>query len=132
MLNSELEAYGGPRIMKFAAAAAAMAVLAGCAVTMPFPPLTTSFQGSPDSHAACKPASKCSSETTNSRLAYRRQKPVDDGKIDNDPPDFIVNSGARAGGEADFPSRGRSECQLSKRARNNQRWTRVAPKGECE
>jgi len=30
MLNSELEAYGGPRIMKFVAAAAAMAVLAGC------------------------------------------------------------------------------------------------------
>jgi hypothetical protein len=97
MLNSELEAYGGPRIMKFAAAVAAMAVLAGCAVTMPFPPLTTSFQGSPDSHAACKPASKCSSETTNFRLAYRRQKPVDDGKIDNDPPDFIVNSGDQIG-----------------------------------
>jgi len=38
MLISDVEAPVGPSILKFAAAAAAMIMLAGCAVTMPFPP----------------------------------------------------------------------------------------------
>jgi hypothetical protein len=37
--------------------------------------------------------SKCSDETSNSRVAYRRSKPADDGQMDDDPPDFIVNGG---------------------------------------
>ena len=59
MLISDLEAPGSPSILKFAAAAAATIMLAGCAVTMPFPPLATSSR---DSHFACKAGSKCSNE----------------------------------------------------------------------
>jgi hypothetical protein len=90
MLN--VEAPGSPSVMKFAAAAAVLAVLGGCAVTMPFPPLATSFQDSHDRHHACRTGFKCY-ETSNSRVAYRRSKPADDGRIYDDPPDFIVNGG---------------------------------------
>ena len=90
MLN--IEATGSPSIMKFAAAAAAMAVLAGCAVTMPFPPLATSFQDSHDWHRACRAGFKCY-ETSNSRVAYRPSKAANDPKIDDDPPNFIVSGG---------------------------------------
>jgi hypothetical protein len=38
MLILDLEAPGSPSIIKFSAAAAAMIMLTGCAVTMPFPP----------------------------------------------------------------------------------------------
>jgi hypothetical protein len=89
----KIEAPGSPSIMKLAAAAGALAMLAGCAVTMPFPPLATSFPDSGDWHPICWAGSKCSIETSNSRVAYRRLKPANDGKIDDDPPDFIVNGG---------------------------------------
>ena len=88
VLISNLEALGSPSIMKSAAAAAALIALAGCAVTMPFPPLATSSR---DSHFACKVGSKCPNETRNPRVANRRSKPIDDGKIDDNPSDFIVN-----------------------------------------
>jgi hypothetical protein len=89
----KIEAAGSPSIIKLAAAVGAMAVLTGCAVTMPFPPLASPFQGSRDWHPVCRVGSKCSNETSNSRVAYRRSKPADDGKIDDDPPEFIVNGG---------------------------------------
>jgi len=94
MLISDLEALGSPSIMKFAAAAAAMIILAGCAVTMPFPPLATSSR---DSHFVCKAGSKCPNETRGPRVANRRSKPIDDGKIDDDPPDFMANGGNQVG-----------------------------------
>jgi len=33
----------------------------------------------------------------NPRVANRRSKPIDDGRIDDDPPDFIVNGGRQVG-----------------------------------
>jgi hypothetical protein len=96
MLNSETES-GNRSIMKFAAAAAAMVALAGCAIAVPLPPLATSFQESRDGHFACKAGSKCSNETTNHRVAYRHSQPVGGGQIDDDPPDFILNRGDQDG-----------------------------------
>jgi len=88
VLISDIEAPVGPSILKFAAAAAAMIMLAGCAVTMPFPPLARS---SPDSHFACNAGSKCTNETKNPRVTTRRSTPIARVKIEDDPPDFIVN-----------------------------------------
>jgi hypothetical protein len=83
--------------MKFAAAAAAMAVLVGCAIAVPLPPLATSFQDRRDGDFACKAGSKCPTGTTNHRVAYRRSQSVGGGKIDDDPPDFILNRGDQDG-----------------------------------
>jgi hypothetical protein len=91
MLISDPEAPRSPSILKFAAAAAAMMILAGCAVTMPLRPLATSGH---DSHFACRAGSKCSNETKHP-VAKRRLKPIDDVRIDDDPPDFIVNGGSQ-------------------------------------
>ena len=88
MLISDVEAPVGPSILKFAAAAAAMIMLAGCAVTMPFPPLATS---SPHSQFACNAGSKCTNETKDPSVANRRSRPIDRVRIDDNPPDFIVN-----------------------------------------
>jgi hypothetical protein len=92
MLYSEPETSANRNIWKFAAAAAAMAVLAGCAVAVQLPPLATSFQDSRDRDFACAHGSKCPNRITNHRVAYRRSQPVGGGKIDEDPPDFILNS----------------------------------------
>ena len=75
--------------MKFAAAAAAMAVLAGCAVAVPLRPLVPSSQNSRDRDFARRAGSKCPNGTTDHRVAYRRSQPVGGGKIGDDPPDFI-------------------------------------------
>jgi hypothetical protein len=83
MLISDLEAPGSASIMKFAAAAAAMVILAGCAVTMPFPPLATSSR---DSHFGGRAGSKCANETKNPRVANRGSKPIDVGRIDDNHP----------------------------------------------
>src|SRR5271166_4160223 len=91
MLNSEPQASGNRDIMKFAAAAAAMAVLVGCAVAVPSPPLATSFQDSRDGDLACKVGSKCPNGTTTHWGTYRRLQPVGGCKVDDDPPDFILN-----------------------------------------
>jgi len=97
MLNSEPEPIGSQNIRKFVAAAAAMAALAGCAIAVPLPPLATSFQESRGGHFACKAGSKCPNETPNHRVAYRRSQPAGHGKIDDDPPDFILNGGNQDG-----------------------------------
>jgi hypothetical protein len=89
MLHSESETSAYRNIMKFAAAAAAMAVLAGCAVAVPLRPLVASSQNSRDRDFACRASSKCPNGTTDHRVAYRRSQPVDGGKIDDDPPHFI-------------------------------------------
>ncbi len=106
MLYSETEASGNRNIMKLVAAAAAMAVLAGCAVAVPLPPLATSLQDSRDGNIACKAGSKCSNGTTNRRIAYGRSRPVGGGKIGEVPPDFILNS---AGQDSTPPTRTRME-----------------------
>jgi hypothetical protein len=97
MLHSEREASVNRNTMKFAAAAAAMAVLAGCAVSVPLRPLATSFQNSRDGDFTCTADPKCPNGTTDHRVAYRRSQPVGGGKIDDDPPDFILNSGDQDG-----------------------------------
>ena len=92
MLNSEPKASGNRNIMKFAAATAAMALLAGCAVAVPLPPLTTFSQDS--RHLACTGSSKC---RNGNQVAYRRSQPVGGSKIDDDPPNFILNNGDQDG-----------------------------------
>jgi hypothetical protein len=89
MLHWESETSAHRNIMKFATAAAAMAVLAGCAVAVSLPPLATSPQTSRDRDFACRAGSKCPNGTRDHRVAYRRSQPVGGGKIDDDPPDFI-------------------------------------------
>jgi hypothetical protein len=88
MLILDLEAPGSPSIIKFSAAAAAMIMLTGCAVTMPFPPLAPSSR---DSHFACRAGYKCSNETKNPRVANCPSKTIDDEKVVDNPPDFILN-----------------------------------------
>ena len=78
--------------MKFAAGTAAMALLAGCAVAVPLRPLTTFSQDSRD--VACTGNSKC---RNGNQVAYRRSQPVGVGKIDDDPPNFILNNGDQDG-----------------------------------
>jgi hypothetical protein len=92
MLNSEPKGTGNRNIMKFAAATAAMALLAGCAVAVPLPPLTTFSQDS--RHLACTGSSKC---RNGNQVAYRRSPAVGVGQIDEDPPNFILNNGDQDG-----------------------------------
>jgi len=100
MLISDLEAPGSPSIMKFAAAAAAMTMLAGCAVTMPFPTIATP---TPDWQSTDKQLINFmmlglpGASRSDPRVANRRSKPIDDVRIDDDPPDFIVNGGNQVG-----------------------------------
>jgi hypothetical protein len=94
MPESEPKASGNRSIMKFVAAAAAMAVLAGCAVAVPLPPFATSSQDSRNHDSACTGGSKC---RNGHQVAYRHSQPVGGGKIDDDPPDFILNSGDQDG-----------------------------------
>ena len=88
MLYSESE-ISAKRGIKLAVAAAAMVVLAGCAVTMPLRPLTTSSQNGRASDFACRTGAKCSDRATDHRVSYHRPQLVGGGKIDDDPPDFI-------------------------------------------
>jgi hypothetical protein len=91
MLNSEPKTTGNRKIVRFAAATAAMALLASCAVAVPLPPLTTFSQGSRD--VGCTD-SKC---RNGNQVAYRRSQPVGGSKIEDGPPDFIVNNADQGG-----------------------------------
>jgi hypothetical protein len=85
----KLEASANRKIMKFAGAAVAAVVLAGCAITLRT--LSTSRQVGRDGHVACTIDSKCPNGTRDRQAAYHRSQP-DDGKIDHDdPPDLILN-----------------------------------------
>jgi hypothetical protein len=97
MLTSKPQAPGSRNIMKFAAAATAVAVLTGCAVSMPLRPLATSSQISPEGRFGCKAGSKCPNQTMNHRVAFRHSQPARAAKIDDDPPDFILNGGDQVG-----------------------------------
>jgi hypothetical protein len=79
------------KTMSFAAAATAVAVLAGCAIAVPLRPLSTSSQKSSNGDTTCTVKPRCSNGSADHRVAYRRSQPVT-GKLDNDPPDFILNS----------------------------------------
>src|SRR5436190_24342007 len=97
MLTSKPQAPGSRNITKFAAAAAAAAVLTGCAVSMPLRPLATSSQNSPEGQVGCKAGSKCPREAMNHRVRCRHSQTVRAAKIDDDPPDFILNGGDQVG-----------------------------------
>jgi hypothetical protein len=83
-------------IRKLATAAAAMTVLAGCAMAVPLRPLAVSSQDSRDVDFYCRADPKCSHRSAERRMAYRRSQPVDGGQI-HDPPDFILNGGEQEG-----------------------------------
>jgi hypothetical protein len=97
MLTSKPQAPGSRNIMKFAGAAAAAAVLTGCAVSMPLRHLATSSQNSPEGQFGCKTESKCPHETMNHRVAYGRSQPVRAPNLGDDPPDFILNGDDQVG-----------------------------------
>jgi hypothetical protein len=97
MLHSESEASVNRNIVKFAAAAATMAVLAGCAVAVPLRPLATFSQDSRDGDFACTADPKCPNRSTDRRVTSRRSQPVGGGKIGDDSPDFILNSADQDG-----------------------------------
>jgi hypothetical protein len=91
ILHSEPEASGIRNIMKFVGVATAMTVLADCAVVVPLPSLATFSQDSRYGDFACATGSKCPNVTRDRRFTYRRSQ-TGDSKIDEDPPDFILNS----------------------------------------
>ena len=93
MLRSELEESAIWIIMKFVGVSAAMSVLASCAVAVPLRPLATSLHGRGEGDLTCTADSRCPNGTRDRQAAYRRLQPVVGGKIDDDPPDFILNSG---------------------------------------
>jgi hypothetical protein len=85
MLHSEAEVYANWKIMKFAGAAAAMALLAGCAVAMPLRSLATYSQSASNGDFACAANPRCPNGSTDHRVTYRYSQPVS-GKFDVDPP----------------------------------------------
>ena len=93
-MHSEREAKA--KIMKFTALVAGMALLAGCAVAVPLRPQPMSSQAA----SGCTGNAKCPSARATDRVtAQRRSQPSAPGKIYDDPPDFIANSGADQGGD---------------------------------
>ena len=89
-MDSEPETSANSKIVKIAVALMTAAILAGCAVAVPLRPLATSFQGSRSGHVACKGGPNCPEGS--SRRVDRRSQPVSQGKLAEDPPDFIRNA----------------------------------------
>jgi hypothetical protein len=92
MLHSQSDSSVTWNTLKFAAAATAMAVLAGCAIAIPLRPLTTASQHSRDHDVACTANSNCPNAIKSHRRISRHSQPVGTGNIADDPPDFILNS----------------------------------------
>src|SRR5262245_27202332 len=80
--------------LKWAAAASARAMLAGCAIAVPLRPLTTASQDHRDRDLACTANSKCPHAIAGHRHTSRGSQPVSGGSIAHEPPDFILNSEA--------------------------------------
>src|SRR6266705_1494058 len=79
IMHSQLQAK--IKVMRFAALAAVISTLAGCAVAVPLRPLPTSPDG-----LACTASSRCPNATTSRPVAHRPSQPVHGAKIDHDPP----------------------------------------------
>jgi hypothetical protein len=94
MLHSRHEASANWNTLKLAAAAAAMAVLAGCAVAVPLRPLASASQDSRDRNFACTTNSKCPHAITGPKRNSHGTQLFRGGNIDDDPPDFILNGQA--------------------------------------
>jgi hypothetical protein len=78
--------------LKLAAAAAAVAVLSGCAVAVPLQPVITAWQDSRDRDFTCKTYPKCTKPIVSNQRTSRSSQPVGGGNVVDDPPDFILNS----------------------------------------
>jgi len=97
VLHSEPGASVTRKSIKFATVAVAMAVLAGCAISMPLRPLAASSQLSRRNNLACNAHPKCLHDNSDHRVAYRASQPVNGANVDDDPPDFILNNGDQNG-----------------------------------
>jgi hypothetical protein len=93
-MHSRAEASTDRAILKLGAAAAAMAVLAGCAIAVPLRPLATASQDSRDRNFACTTNSKCPHAITGPKRNSHGTQLIRGGNIDDDPPDFILNGQA--------------------------------------
>jgi|SRR5262245_1573850 len=93
-MYSRAEASVDRTILKLGAAAAAMAVLAGCAIAVPLRPLATASQDSRDRNFACTANSKCPHAITGPKRNSQGTQLFRGGNIDDDPPDFILNGQA--------------------------------------
>jgi len=81
MLHSVPGMSANRNITKLAAAAAAMTVLAGCAMAVPLRPSAASSQDSRDRDFYCRADPKCSHRSAERRIASRRPQLVDGGQI---------------------------------------------------
>jgi hypothetical protein len=91
-VKSEPDTSANWKIVKIAAALTAAAILASCAMAVPSLPLATTFQDSSSGHVACKGGSNCPQGGSGPHQVDRRSQPVSQGKMAEDPPDFIRNS----------------------------------------
>ena len=94
MLHSPHEVFANWNTLKFAAVAAGVFLLSGCAVAVPLRPVATASQDGRDRNFACTANSKCSSAITSHQRNSRRSQLVGGGHIADDPPDFILNGEA--------------------------------------
>jgi len=93
MVHSRQGSSANWNTLKLATAAAAMVMLAGCAVAR-LSPLTTASRDNRNREFACTANSKCSTAITSHQGPFRRLQPVQPVGGDNiadDPPDFILN-----------------------------------------
>ena len=95
MLNLKPETSANRKIVKIAVALIAGAMLAGCAIAVPLPPLATTFRSSHSGDVACKVGSNCPMGTSSPHRVDRRSQPTSPGKMVEDPPDFIRNWAAQ-------------------------------------
>ena len=94
MLHSPHEVFANWNTLKFAAVAAGVFLLSGCAVAVPLRPVATASQDGRDRNFACMANSKCSSAITSHQRNSSRSQLVGGGHIADDPPDFILNGEA--------------------------------------
>ena len=83
-MNSGPETSADWKTVKIAIVLTAAGMLASCAMAVPSP------QDSGAGHVACKGGSNCPQGS--SRRVDRRSQPVSQGKMAEDPPDFIRNA----------------------------------------
>jgi len=93
MMQVRSEASANWNTLKLAVGATLLAVLAGCAISMPLRPLTMVSQDRRDRDVGCAVSSKCTNASTSHRGTSRPSPAVAGGNIaEDDPPDFILNS----------------------------------------
>ena len=94
MLHSRLEVFANWNTLKFAAVAAGVFLLSGCAVAVPLRSVATASQDGRDRNFACTANSKCPYAITGPRGNSHGTQLFSGGNIEDDPPDFILNGQA--------------------------------------